>query len=685
MFLDYVSSIESDDGKSSIWSNDTVSYVSTTQPSSLESNIELAESVFSSLVLADNPWDRRPLPPIQMVEDDSENSVFKVIIINGVERVLSIASDTKSEYQSQTSRTNKRKEQRNNEDGQIMTRRDSGECSPSLKSLHIESKAASPTPSRESNHESNGDSPFPLDQILRKYDEKRTELQDMAVNEDTRDVTHQGITNQIDREFLRSAKSYQSEESGIDVSRSISADIIEYYLSEASSPTLKETKQIPDIQGNNSEHEITSRRKSQPSKSPDLAHNQDTHKLFHSPTLTNTFTEITNQVQEKKPGDTGNKKQDIVFPTSDDDIHLNPNADDMTHNIQDHDMVKQITSPTSYDVAPASLVTSINSDSDVACIEIVDQLHMAKENSSLTLDVVQESIKARNTSEREQNDRSKSIPSQDETDHQYVNDSPNHFIPNTGSLAADDIAQQSIDPTGNEVIDKIISQSSTNEELKKRADLNSSNVVMDKTDDLNPNFEIIEKIEYPNMTDVIMEIKEDQREINKVIGETEDQIQTNLGMEEIDDQINILTEEIEDQNTTNELTGQQLTNEGTENSIEHSSTNEVVKIIKEQSPTNKTIRDIEDWNSTNETTESIEDQSPTNEIMDKVEDLNSTNEAIEIIKYQCQTDKETEKIDNQSATNELTENIDDQSPTNELKENKEDQSPTNEVMENVSD
>ena len=64
MFLDYVSSIESDDGKSSIWSNDTVSYVSTTQPSSLESNIEPAESVFSSLVLADNLWDRQPLPPI---------------------------------------------------------------------------------------------------------------------------------------------------------------------------------------------------------------------------------------------------------------------------------------------------------------------------------------------------------------------------------------------------------------------------------------------------------------------------------------------------------------------------------------------------------------------------------------------------------------------------------------------
>ena len=157
MFLDYVSSIESDDGKSSIWSNDTVSYVSTTQPSSLESNIELAESVFSSLVLADNHWDKQPLPPIQMAEDDSEKSVCRVIILNGVERVLSIASDTKSEYQRQTPKTDKRKEQGIYKDGQSVTRKDSRETSSSLKSLNIESKAASPTPSRESNHESNRD------------------------------------------------------------------------------------------------------------------------------------------------------------------------------------------------------------------------------------------------------------------------------------------------------------------------------------------------------------------------------------------------------------------------------------------------------------------------------------------------------------------------------------------------
>ena len=134
-----------------------MSYVSTPQPSSLESNIELAESVFSSLVLADNPWDTQPLPPIQMAEDDSENSVSRVIIINGVERVLSIASDTKSEYKSQTSRTNKKKEDGISEDGKRMTRKELREFSPSLKSLHIESKSVSPTPSRGSNHESNGD------------------------------------------------------------------------------------------------------------------------------------------------------------------------------------------------------------------------------------------------------------------------------------------------------------------------------------------------------------------------------------------------------------------------------------------------------------------------------------------------------------------------------------------------
>ena len=57
IFLNDVNSIVSDDGKSSIWSNGNVPYVFKTQPGSLESNIKLAESVFSRLVLDENPWE----------------------------------------------------------------------------------------------------------------------------------------------------------------------------------------------------------------------------------------------------------------------------------------------------------------------------------------------------------------------------------------------------------------------------------------------------------------------------------------------------------------------------------------------------------------------------------------------------------------------------------------------------
>ena len=60
-------------------------------------------------------------------------------------------------YKSLTPKIDKKNEQGINEDGQRMTRKDSRESSSSLKSLNIESNIVSPTPSRGSNHESNGD------------------------------------------------------------------------------------------------------------------------------------------------------------------------------------------------------------------------------------------------------------------------------------------------------------------------------------------------------------------------------------------------------------------------------------------------------------------------------------------------------------------------------------------------
>ena len=119
-----------------------------------------------------------------------------------------------------------------------MTRKDSRETSSSLKSLHIESKSVSPTPSRGSSHERNGDRHIP----------------------------------------------------GIDVSRPISADIIDYHVSEASSPSFNETKHIPDICENKSEHNIISRTESQQS----YRETQD-DKLFHSHITSDAFTKITNQ------------------------------------------------------------------------------------------------------------------------------------------------------------------------------------------------------------------------------------------------------------------------------------------------------------------------------------------------------------------------------------------------------
>ena len=86
-------------------------------------------------------------------------------------------------------------------------------------------------------------------------------------------------------------------------------------MSEASSPTFKETNQIPDVRENNSEQEIKSRTESQQSD-----HETQDDKLFPSHITSDTFTDISYQSQIENPGATENKKQQLVFPTSDDDI-----------------------------------------------------------------------------------------------------------------------------------------------------------------------------------------------------------------------------------------------------------------------------------------------------------------------------------------------------------------------------
>ena len=192
----------------------------------------------------ENPWDRQPLPPIQDkagLESDQDNSdkntemdkevsdeiIKKVIIINGEERLLGIASDTRSAYRREISTDKKEDEDTSNEDEIKKSDKFIQPYSQSP-SLYDESHSASPTPSMESNHESNGESPLPLHEIISKYDDKRTELEETMIEDvENKHDSKQDIHSEMDVEFPLH---------GIDKNENMIGDssddnLIEYYVS----------------------------------------------------------------------------------------------------------------------------------------------------------------------------------------------------------------------------------------------------------------------------------------------------------------------------------------------------------------------------------------------------------------------------------------------------------------------